>query len=232
MVYRKNSIAFAKRNDRIRSFPDSQSVDSCFSPLFITRCDTSLIFYRGQWMSFMPPINSSTLWVIIMRFFSSFVYSSRSSSTHHDNDFFTWRTSTGIAAIYSSLSFAGRCDSSRTNMSSNEYPCTKWESLATIFSLQVWNDWKEEFHWNWFYSSFRYTYFTRVPRYSVEEYLLDCARKHPQLPDASSWQEQFRQRAFEDQHIRYLFQEIISNRTMRKWNFSQSLFRTKNLAIF
>ena len=63
---------------------------------------------------------------------------------------------------------------------------------------------------------FRYTYFVRVPQYSVEEYLLDPARKSPELATGCTWQEQFRPRAFEEQHIRFLFHDMISNRTNRK----------------
>ncbi len=66
--------------------------------------------------------------------------------------------------------------------------------------------------------SFRYTYFIRIPQYSIEEYLSDSILKCNETPpDDYTWQEYFRQRAFQDKHIRLLFNEIISNRTTRKF---------------
>jgi hypothetical protein len=65
--------------------------------------------------------------------------------------------------------------------------------------------------------SFRYTYFTRVIQYSVEEYPLSSALKCIDLPDGCTWREYFRQRAFQDKHIRLLLNDIISNRTTRKF---------------
>lgn len=63
----------------------------------------------------------------------------------------------------------------------------------------------------------RYTYYTRVPQYSNEEYLPGSASKSIAPPDGCTWQEYFRQRAFQDKDIRLLLNNIISNRTDRKF---------------
>lgn len=104
---------------------------------------------------------------------------------------------------------------------------TRDENLWRKFFLQRYEiiHWMDRIH----SIQFRYTYFGRVPQYSVEEYLLDSTRRCPELATGCTWQEQFRERAFEDQHICSLFHEMISDRSIRK---SRSFYSHSFFVIF
>lgn len=79
---------------------------------------------------------------------------------------------------------------------------------------------QDEHIWQEFYLK-RYKYFQQSIHYSVDEYLPNSALKPHSLPlNDCTWQDTFRQRAIQDQHIRKLFNEILIDRSCRTQNAS------------